>query len=169
MTIKFIECICPVGFEQLSNSQSSTKCECVCDSALSPYITECNITTSSVLRKATNSWITYINDTDPPNYIIMLFIQTVLLITVNPNKKTLPLILTFLMEQTHSVLIITLECCVDSACKEDLSLSLASSRCVPCHTHWPAAMHSRDPVSDGTDSSQHDSFYRTYQWFHFLC
>ena len=24
------------------------------------------------------------------------------------------------------------------ACKEDLSLSLASSRCVPCHTHWPA-------------------------------
>ena len=24
------------------------------------------------------------------------------------------------------------------ACKEDLSLSLASSRCVPCHIHWPA-------------------------------
>ena len=28
VTIQFIECTCPVGFEPLSNSQSSTKCEC---------------------------------------------------------------------------------------------------------------------------------------------
>ena len=70
VTIQFIDCTCPLGFEPLSNSQSSTRCECICDSALSPYITECNITTSSVLRKDTNSWITYINDTDPPEYVI---------------------------------------------------------------------------------------------------
>ena len=43
VTIEFINCTCPVGFEPLSNSQSSTKCECVCDSALSPHITECDI------------------------------------------------------------------------------------------------------------------------------
>ena len=49
VTIKFIECTCPVGFQPLSKSQSSTRCECDCDSALSPYITECNITTSSAV------------------------------------------------------------------------------------------------------------------------
>ena len=134
VTIEFIECTCPVGFEPLSNSQSSTKCECVCDSALSPYITECNITTSSVLRKDTNSWITYINDTDPPEYVIY---------------QNCPF--DYCQPQTQSVTInfnlpngADSQCAYDrtgvlcGACKEDLSLSLASSRCVPCRTHWPA-------------------------------
>ena len=134
VTIEYIECTCPVGFEPLSNSQSSTKCECDCDSALSPYITECNITTSSVLRKDTNSWITYINDTDPPEYVIY---------------QNCPF--DYCQPQTQSVTInfnlpngADSQCAYDrtgvlcGACKEDLSLSLASSRCVPCHTHWPA-------------------------------
>ena len=134
VTIEFIECTCPVGFEPLSNNQSSTKCECVCDSALSPYITECDITTSSVLRKDTNSWITYINDTDPPKYVI---------------HQNCPF--DYCQPQTQSVTInfnlpngADSQCAYDrtgvlcGACKEDLSLSLASSRCVPCHTHWPA-------------------------------
>ena len=134
VTIEFIECTCPVGFEPLSNSQSSTKCECDCDSALSLYITECNITTSSVLRKDTNSWITYINDTDPPEYVIY---------------QNCPF--DYCQPQTQSVTInfnlpngADSQCAYDrtgvlcGACKEDLSLSLASSRCVPCHTHWPA-------------------------------
>ena len=134
VTIEFINCTCPVGFEPLSNSQSSTKCECVCDSALSPYITECDITTSSVLRKDTNSWITYINDTDPPEYVIY---------------QNCPF--DYCQPQTQSVTInfnypngADSQCAYDrtrvlcGACKEDLSLSLASSRCVPCHTYWPA-------------------------------
>ena len=134
VTIEFLNCSCPVGFEPLSNSQSSTKCECVCDSALSPYITECNITTSSVLRKDTNSWITYINDTDPPEYVIY---------------QNCPF--DYCQPQTQNVTInfnlpngADSQCAYDrtgvlcGACKEDLSLSLASSRCVPCHTHWPA-------------------------------
>ena len=134
VTIQFIECTCPVGFEPLSNNQSSTRCECVCDSALSLYITECDITTSSVLRKDTNSWIAYINDTDPPEYVIY---------------KNCPF--DYCQPQTQSVTInfnlpngADSQCAFDrtgvlcGACKEDLSLSLASSRCVLCHTHWPA-------------------------------
>ena len=133
VSIRFIACTCPIGFRQLSNSQSSTKCECVCDSALSPYITECNIKTSSVLRKGTNSWITYINDTNPCEYVIYPYC---------PFDYCLP--------QTENVNInFNLPKGADSqcaynrrgilcgACKEDLSLSLASSHCLPCHTHWP--------------------------------
>ena len=134
MTIEFIECTCPVGFKPLSNNQSSTKCECLCDSALSPHITECNITTSSVLRKETNSWITYINDTDPPEYVIY---------------ENCPF--DYCQPQTQSVTInfnlpngADSQCAYDrtgtlcGACKEDSSLSLASSRCVFCRAHWPA-------------------------------
>ena len=134
VTIKFIECTCPVGFEPLSNSQSSTKCECVCDSALSPYITECNITTTSVLRKDTNSWITYINDTDPPMYVIY---KNCPFDYCQPQTKSVPI--NFNLPNGADS-----QCTYDrtgvlcGACKEDLSLSLASSRCVPCHTHWPA-------------------------------
>ena len=134
VTIEFMECTCPVGFEPLSNSQSSTKCECVCDSELSPYITECNIKTTSVLRMDTNSWITYINDTNPPKYVIY---------------QNCPF--DYCQPQTQNVTInfnlpngADSQCAFDrtevlcGACKEDLSLSLASSRCVPCHAYWPA-------------------------------
>ena len=134
VTIQFINCTCPVGFEPLSNSQSSTRCECVCDSALSPYITECNITTGSVLRKDTNSWITYINDTDPPEYVIY---QNCPFDYCQPQTKNVTI--NFNLPNGADS-----QCAYDrtgvlcGACKEDLSLSLASSRCVPCHAQWPA-------------------------------
>ena len=134
VTIKFLDCTCPVGFQPLSNNQSSTRCECVCDIKLSPYITDCDVVINSVFRKGTNSWITYINDTNPSEYVI------------EPNCP-----FDYCHQQTHNVTIdFNLPNGADSqcaynrtgvlcgACKEDLSLSLASSRCVRCHTHWPA-------------------------------
>ena len=110
VTIKFLDCTCPVGFQPLSNNQSSTRCECVCDIKLSPYITDCDVVINSVFRKGTNSWITYINDTNPPEYVI------------EPNcpfdychqqTHNVTINLTFLMEQTHSVLLIVQEYCVE--------------------------------------------------------
>ena len=67
LDIQFTNCTCPVGFEP---SESETQCECICDSKLSRYITDCNSTTESLVRVNTNSWITYVNDTDPPGYVI---------------------------------------------------------------------------------------------------
>ena len=134
VTIQFIACTCPVGFEPLSNSKSSTRCECVCDSALSPYITKCNFTTSSVLRKGINSWITYINGTDPREYVIYPHCPfdychpQVENISINFN----------LPNGADSQCAHNRTGVLCGACKENLSLSLASSRCVPCHTHWPA-------------------------------
>ena len=132
VTIEFIECTCPLGFVPL---QIPTRCECVCDSALSPYISECNITAKSVLRRGTNSWITYINDTDPPAYVIY------------PNCP-----FDYCQPQTESVTInfnlpkgADLQCANNrtgmlcGTCKQTFSISLASSRCVPCNTHWVAA------------------------------
>ena len=65
--IQFLNCTCSVGFE--ASDRMSSRCECNCHSALSPYITKCNYKTKSLLRD-TNSWITYISDTDPPGYVV---------------------------------------------------------------------------------------------------
>ena len=45
LDIEFLPCSCLVGF-QPSNSEP-TRCQCICDQALSPYITDCNPLTSS--------------------------------------------------------------------------------------------------------------------------
>ena len=134
VTIKFMACTCPVGFEPLSESQSSTKCECVCDSALSPYITICNFTTGSVLRKGTNSWITYINDTDPHEYVIYPHCP---FDYCQPQTENISINFN-LLNGADSQCAYNRTGVLCGACKEDLSLSLASSRCVPCHTYWPA-------------------------------
>ena len=67
--IQFADCTCPVGFQPLDRE---TRCEYCnnCDSKLSPHIINCNSTTESLVRVNTNSWITHINDTDPPGYVI---------------------------------------------------------------------------------------------------
>ena len=133
LDIQFIDCTCPVGFQPSNDNMKSTRCECVCDSRLSPYIATCNLTTESLLRD-TNSWITYINDTDPPGYII------------HPNCPS-----DYCQPPTENVSInLNLPNGADAQCvhhrrgvlcgecQEHLSLSLGSSHCLPCHNHWPA-------------------------------
>ena len=129
LNIQFLDCTCPVGFQP--NNESLTRCECICDF---PYITKCNITTSSIIRENTNSWITYINDTDPPGYVI------------HPNCP-----FDYCQPQTVNVSInlnfpngADAQCAFNrtgtlcGACQEHLSLSLGSSHCLPCPSHWPA-------------------------------
>ena len=130
LDIQFTDCTCPVGFQP---SNDIIRCECFCDSILSPYIASCNLTSKSLLR-ATNSWITYINDTDPPGYII------------HPNCP-----FDYCQPLTENVSInLNLPNGADAQCahhrrgilcgecQEPLSLSLGSSHCLPCRSHWPA-------------------------------
>ena len=134
VTIHFKECTCPVGFQPLSNSKSSTKCECICDSELSPFITDCNIATSVVFRFGTNSWISYINNTHSPGYVkypycpfdyCKPFTENVSINFNLPNGA-----------ETQCAYNRTGVLC--GSCRGKSSLSLASSRCLPCHSHWPA-------------------------------
>ena len=131
--IEFSECTCPVGFQPLD---SDTRCECDCDSKLSPHITSCNSTTKSLVRVNTNSWITHINDTDPPGYVI------------HPNCP-----LDYCQPPTENVSMnlnlpdgADAQCAYNRSgvlcggCQEHLSLSLGSSRCLCCHSHWPAVL-----------------------------
>ena len=130
--IQFSTCTCPIGF-QPSNSDS-TSCECDCDPKLSPEITKCNHTTSSIMKLNANLWITYINDTDPPGYVkypICPFDycqpQTVDINFNLPNGANAQCA----YNRTGTLC---------GACQEHLSLSLGSSNCLPCPSHWPAVL-----------------------------
>ena len=134
IAIKFTDCTCPIGFQPLSNSKSSMRCECVCDSRLFPFITHCDYATSSVFRVDTNSWITYINDTDPPGYVKCRYCpfdyckhsEDNVSINFNfPNGA----------DAQCSYNRTGILC---GSCSGKSSLSLASSRCLPCHSYWPA-------------------------------
>ena len=134
VTIEFLNCTCPVGFEPQLKNKTATRCECICDSNLSPYITNCNFLTSSVLRMNTNSWITYSNS-DPPGYVI------------HPNCP-----FDYCQPPTENVSInnynlhegADAQCAsgragvLCGACQQNLSLSLGSSHCLNCGSHWPA-------------------------------
>ena len=131
LDINFTDCTCPVGF-QLSNTE--TKCECICNSQLRPHITSCNLTTESLVRVNTTAWIAYINDTDPPGYIIHPYCpfdycqpptKTISLNLNDPGGKD--------KQCAHNRSGI-----LCGACQEHLSLSLGSSRCLQCPSYWPA-------------------------------
>ena len=132
LDIQFLNCTCPIGFENSSNRP--TACECICDAKLSPYIASCNSTTKLLLLRENNSaWISYANDTDPPGYII------------HPNCPT-----DYCQPSAKNVSInlnlpngVDTQCAYNrtgvlcGACQKHLSLSLGSSRCLPCQSYWP--------------------------------
>ena len=136
VTIHFKECTCPVGFEPLSNNKLSTRCECVCDSNLSPYIssTDCNHATSSVFRVNTNSWITYINNSDSPGYVVYRYCPFDYCKLPNENVS-----INFnLLNGADAQCAYNRTGVLCGSCIQKSSLSLASSRCLPCHSHWSA-------------------------------
>ena len=124
---------CPVGFKPFIDNE--IRCECICDQ-LSPFITHCNSTIESVVRVNTNSSFTYINDTDPPGYVIHpncpfdYCLPPVDNVSINLN---LPYGADVQCAYNRSGIIC-------GACQEHLSLSLGSSHCLPCHSHWSAVL-----------------------------
>ena len=128
--IQFTDCICPVGFQPRN---SETRCECMCDLELSPYITDCNSTTESLVRMSTNSWITHINDTGyviHPNCPFDYCQPPTINVHMNLN----------LPNGADAQCAYNRSGVLCGACQEHLSLSLGSSRCLPCHSHWPAVL-----------------------------
>ena len=133
VSIQFLNCTCPIGFEPSNYNSRATRCECICDSALSPYITNCNSTIDSLLRVKNNSWITYINDTDPPGYVIY---SNCPFDYCHPPTLNISMNLNF-PNGADAQCAYNRTGVLCGACHENLSLSLGSSRYLPCDSHWP--------------------------------
>ena len=133
LNIQFTNCTCPVGFEPFN---SKTRCECICDPELYTHITNCNSTTESLIRVNTNSWITYVNVTDPPGYVIH---PNCPFDYCQPPSKSISINLN-LPNGADAQCAYNRRGILCGACQKDLSLSLGSSRCLPCHSYWPAVL-----------------------------
>ena len=68
LPIQISACKCSIGF-QLRKYTSRAACECECDSALLPYITNCDTQRRTVTRKR-NFWITYTSRGNKSGYVI---------------------------------------------------------------------------------------------------
>ena len=117
LDIQFLHCTCPDGFQP---SESVTSCEC---------IRYCSIERSTIIRD--NSWNVCFNKTDDVNFPICPFdycqplTDNVSIIFNSPNGADAQCA----FNRTGTLC---------GACQEHLSLSLGSSRCLPCPSHWPA-------------------------------
>ncbi len=133
LDINFTNRTCPIGFEP---RDMEARCECICALRLRPHITTCNITTNSVVRVNTTAWIDYINDTNPPGYIIHPYCPFDYCqpptenISVNLND----------FDGADEQCAYNRGGVLCGACQEHLSLSLGSSRCVPCQGYWPVVL-----------------------------
>ena len=135
VNVTLLNCTCPPGFQP---KHVEISCECVCDSRLSPYITDndCNYPTESLTRKG-NYWITcisFINDSCNSTSGFLIYSHC-------PLDYCLP---------SHSNVQINLNMvnssdaqCANNrsgmlcgACQPGLSLSLGNSRCINCSETW---------------------------------
>ena len=131
-----IEFSCPqclIGFEL---DESEEGCRCVCDSQLFPYFTNCNISEGTLIRER-NVWVTNLTTnytSDLHQYLIHPYCpfdychppSSRVEINLNiPNGADAQC-------TNHRAGILC------GKCQHNFSLSLGSSRCLPCSTHWYA-------------------------------
>ena len=124
-------CSCPIGFQVHNNDQ--TTCDCVCDKVLQPYDkTDCDKQSQSIIRKD-NFWINYINSFNSSGYVIYPncpydYCHTPEeSIAINLNNP----------EGYEAQCVSNRSGTLCGSCKQNFSVSLGSSLCLPCPTYWP--------------------------------
>ena len=130
MEIQFLNCSCPIGLKP--SNRRPTACECICDKHMSPHVANCT-DQLLILRENNTAWIGYINDTDPPGYIIHRYCP---LDYCHPSNKNININLN-LPNGADAQCAYNRTGVLCGACQKHLSLSLGSSHCLPCHSYWP--------------------------------
>ena len=133
--ISFKNCTCPIGFQMNIYEHNNHVCDC--DPKLWWYVTNCSSQTDSVIREG-NIWITYLksttsNTTNDCNYLI--YPHCPLDYCLPPEVKV-----EVNLTATNGSDAQCAECCSSTlcgVCRAGHTLSLGSSRCVPCADKWP--------------------------------
>ena len=131
LKVIFSPCTCPIGF-QVSNRDDS-ECDCVCSENLFPFITDCNKTTSSLIRKST-FWMTFVNDTNEIEFLINPYCPFDFCLPPTP-----PISINLnILNGADAQCAFGRSGLLCGMCQPHLSLSLASSQCIRCPSYWPA-------------------------------
>ena len=114
---------------------SSTNCTCDCHSDISQYVDHCDSHTGLLTKQPqTRAWISYINDTDLTGYLVYPNCPYDYCLSASPPIN---------LSQPNGA---DNQCAFDrssllcGSCQPGLSLSLGSSRCLPCPNYWPALL-----------------------------
>ena len=131
----FLACMdCPIGFQQIKDDGRG--CDCVCEAKLELHIISCNYTRETVIKKGTRVWISYLSVKNTSGYLIYPYCpmnycfppDTIVEINLNIKNGA-----DAQCAHSHSGFLC-------GACSPGLSLSLGSSCCLQCHTHWPEVL-----------------------------
>ena len=135
--VEFEPCSCPLGF-QINRDRENMECDCQCASELHPCLIQCNLTTNSLEKGNRNCWIAYYVDEEgranSSGYLIHMHCP-----------------LDYCQPPSSNALVnlnipdgMDRQCAHNrrgklcGQCRKDFSLSLGSSRCIPCPDNWPA-------------------------------
>ena len=137
--VVFQPCICPIGFQPTKDD--NTDCVCACDSRLNPYFNEfegdnnCNIQTESLARHS-NFWIGFINnsakDENSSGFLIYPYCPLDYCLPPTSNVH----INLNLVNGADAQCANNRSGLLCALCQPGLSLSLGSSRCIPCSKAW---------------------------------
>ena len=123
---------CPVGFELLEDEEG---CHCDCDTSLSSYISDCHFSSKAVVRDK-NIWIAYLNTTDDSDSYQYLIHPFCPLDYCHPFSSLVEINLN-LPNGSDAQCANGRTGLLCGTCQPGLSLSLGSSHCIPCPSHWP--------------------------------
>ena len=133
--LNFLACIeCPIGFQKTNDDVRG--CDCVCNKILETYIINCNYTREIITKRSTTAWIDHMTIKNTSGYLIY---PQCPLDYCHPPDTTVEIYLNIpngadaQCAYNHSGLLC-------GACSSGLSLSLGSSRCLKCRTHWPGVL-----------------------------
>ena len=130
--IHFLNCRCPIGFSP--NQSMVSSCSCKCDPRLQQYITNCNSSTHTLERDG-NFWITYIlrnvsNTSEGGDYLV--YPNCPFDYCVQPHSKKVQINLNNTIDGSDTQCANNRSGLLCGACQPNFSLSLSSSRCIPC-------------------------------------
>ena len=126
--IKFLQCSCPIGFQD--SGMNNTNCTCECHSDIRRYV-QCNSHTELLVKQPAQSraWISYVNDTGYLVYPNCPFDYC--LSTSPPFNLNQP-------DGADAQCAFNRSSLLCGSCNHGLGLSLGSSHCLPCPSYWPA-------------------------------
>ena len=131
--IHFLPCRCLIGLQV--SGMNSTNCVCECHRHISQYVEQCDSHTGSLVKQPQSRvWISYINDADIAGYLVYLNCPFDYCLSPSPP---------FYLNQPNGA---DAQCAFNrsslmcGSCQPGLSLSLGSSRCLPCPSYWPALL-----------------------------
>ena len=133
--INFLPCSCPIGLQV--SVKNDTNCTRECHSDINQYVKACDVYTGSFVKQPQpRTWISYtpVNDSNLIGYLVYPNCPFDYCLTTSPPVD---------LNQPNGA---DAQCAFNrssllcGSCQPGLSLSLGSSRCLPCPSYWPALL-----------------------------